>query len=139
MRRRKGSLRTADVFLVIASLPPRDHRKYVSCSQASEKEALSESSQAFEVREARRSGLVVLYPECVHSFTDKPMVISEPSAPSTWLLGLAHVRQRSYSIHAVILEYAKIEQVKERLLAGWLSNKLRYNFMILFRRTVNSL
>lgn len=62
------------------------------------------------------------------------MVISEPSAPSTWLLGLAHVRQRSYSIHAVILEYAKIEQVKERLLAGWLSNKLRYNFMILFRR-----
>lgn len=67
------------------------------------------------------------------------MVISEPSAPSTWLLGLAHVRQRSYSIHAVILEYAKIEQVKERLLAGWLSNKLRYNFMILFRRTVNSL
>lgn len=56
------------------------------------------------------------------------MVISEPSAPSAWLLGLAHVRQRSYSIHAVILEYAKIEQVKERLLAGWLSNKLRYKF-----------
>lgn len=29
----------------------------------------------------------------------------------------AQVRQRSYSIHAVTLEYAKIKQVKERLLA----------------------
>ena len=60
-----------------------------------EKEALPESRQAFDVTAARNSGLFnLVFPrqtsffECEHPFIDKPMVITEPVVPRTWLLRL---------------------------------------------------
>ena len=56
---------------------------------------LLESHQTFEVAAAQTSGLVNLLLshqtgifECKHPFIDKPMVITEPTVASAWLLGL---------------------------------------------------
>ena len=56
---------------------------------------LLESRQTFEVAAAQTSGLVNLLLsrqtgifECKHPFIDKPMVITEPTVASAWLLGL---------------------------------------------------
>ena len=60
-----------------------------------EKEALPEPHQTFEVAAAETPGLVNLILscqtgifECKHPFIDKPMVITEPTVASAWLLGL---------------------------------------------------
>ena len=56
---------------------------------------LLESHQTFEVAAAQTSGLVNLLLsrqtgifECKHPFIDKPMVMTEPTVASAWLLGL---------------------------------------------------
>ena len=56
---------------------------------------LLESHQTFEVAAAQTSGLVNLLLsrqtgifECKHPFIDKPMVITELTVASAWLLGL---------------------------------------------------
>ena len=60
-----------------------------------EKDALPKLRQAFEVAESQTFGLVNLvfflsnwYSQCEHLFIDKPMVITQPAVPSTWLLTL---------------------------------------------------
>ena len=60
-----------------------------------EKKTLPESRQTFEIAAGQTPGLVnpvfscqTGFFECEHPFTDKPMVITEPTVASTWLLRL---------------------------------------------------
>ena len=96
---------------------------------AGEKEAPPELRQAFEVAAAQTSGSVNLALfcqsglfECKHLFIDKPMVITKPAVPTT-RLGLFSKLYPAKMLRLVnkdlsywvFLEYAKIEQAKERL------------------------
>ena len=54
-----------------------------------EKEAVPESRQAFEVAAARTCFLLSKwFLECEHPLIDKPMVIAEPTVPSAQLVDL---------------------------------------------------
>ena len=67
-----------------------------------EKEALPESPSSFEVAAERIFGLdnlvshlILNYSSAKHLFSDKPMVMSEPSVPSARIIGLGSNLSRS--------------------------------------------
>ena len=100
-----------------------------------EKKTLPESRQTFEIAAGQTPGLVnpvfscqTGFFECEHPFTDKPMVITEPTVASTWLLrlvrncflGTCRARSTKISSHSRLSGvHQHKRQQRKALVARW--------------------
>ena len=108
------------------------------------KEALPESSQAFEVTEAELMdySTCFVFSECEHPFIDNPMVFTEPAVSRAWLLKRPgfepYPSNKRCMLNKIVIDSCRVflkyttGSDRKALLTGWLFKRCGLIYLIIY-------